>query len=234
MTDLTEEAAALDAYSRIVVSVAEKLAPSVANLRVMGRGRGGYTTIGAGSAIVLTADAPRAGRHERDLRTGFAVPADVTVPAVAAAVGDDRPVKPFAMRAISLAVAQKCNLGCTYCYAQGGDFGGPDETMLSEQYDRPVLVHRYPAAIKPFYMKPDPERAEVALGVDVLGVVQPGAVQAVAATRNGRVGLLATPVVGTAGASILLGEPITLTLICAMALIIGGIAIGTLIEAKSR
>jgi asparaginyl-tRNA synthetase len=50
----------------------------------------------------------------------------------------------------------------------GGDFGGPDETTLSEQYDRPVLVHRYPAAIKPFYMKPDPERAEVALGVDVL------------------------------------------------------------------
>jgi asparaginyl-tRNA synthetase len=50
----------------------------------------------------------------------------------------------------------------------GGDFGGPDETTLSEQYDRPVLVHRYPSAIKPFYMKPDPERAEVALGVDVL------------------------------------------------------------------
>jgi asparaginyl-tRNA synthetase len=50
----------------------------------------------------------------------------------------------------------------------GGDFGGPDETTLSEQYDRPVLVHRYPAAIKPFYMRPDPERADVALGVDVL------------------------------------------------------------------
>ena len=50
----------------------------------------------------------------------------------------------------------------------GGDFGGPDETALSEQYDRPVLVHRYPSAVKPFYMKPDPERAEVALGVDVL------------------------------------------------------------------
>jgi asparaginyl-tRNA synthetase len=50
----------------------------------------------------------------------------------------------------------------------GGDFGGPDETTLSEQYDRPVLVHRYPAAVKPFYMKPDPERAELALGVDVL------------------------------------------------------------------
>ena len=51
-----EEAEALDAYSRIVISVAEKLAPSVANLRVVQRGRGGRTMTGAGSAIVLTAD----------------------------------------------------------------------------------------------------------------------------------------------------------------------------------
>ena len=50
----------------------------------------------------------------------------------------------------------------------GGDFGGPDETMLSEQFDRPVMVHRYPAAVKAFYMKPDPERPEIALGVDML------------------------------------------------------------------
>jgi asparaginyl-tRNA synthetase len=50
----------------------------------------------------------------------------------------------------------------------GSDFGGPDETTLSEEYDRPVMVHRYPAAVKAFYMKPDPERAEIALGVDVL------------------------------------------------------------------
>ena len=50
----------------------------------------------------------------------------------------------------------------------GGDFGGPDETTLSEQFDRPVMVHRYPAAIKAFYMKPDPDRADLALGVDVL------------------------------------------------------------------
>jgi asparaginyl-tRNA synthetase len=50
----------------------------------------------------------------------------------------------------------------------GGDFGGPDETMLSEQYDRPVMVHRYPAAVKAFYMKPDPQRPELALGVDML------------------------------------------------------------------
>ncbi|HWF85812.1 MAG TPA: asparagine--tRNA ligase [Vicinamibacterales bacterium] len=50
----------------------------------------------------------------------------------------------------------------------GGDFGGPDETAISQEFDRPVMVHRYPAAIKAFYMKPDPERADLALGVDVL------------------------------------------------------------------
>jgi asparaginyl-tRNA synthetase len=50
----------------------------------------------------------------------------------------------------------------------GGDFGAPDETYLSSQFDRPVMVHRYPAAVKAFYMKPDPERPELALCVDVL------------------------------------------------------------------
>jgi asparaginyl-tRNA synthetase len=52
--------------------------------------------------------------------------------------------------------------------AWGGDFGGPDETALSETQDRPLMVHRYPAAVKAFYMKPDPERPDLALGVDVL------------------------------------------------------------------
>jgi asparaginyl-tRNA synthetase len=50
----------------------------------------------------------------------------------------------------------------------GGDFGAPDETAISAEFDRPVLVHRYPSAIKAFYMKPDPERPEVALCVDML------------------------------------------------------------------
>lgn len=50
----------------------------------------------------------------------------------------------------------------------GGDFGAPDETYLSEQFDRPVMVHRYPAAVKAFYMEPDPQRPELALCVDVL------------------------------------------------------------------
>jgi asparaginyl-tRNA synthetase len=50
----------------------------------------------------------------------------------------------------------------------GGDFGGGDETILGEQFDRPVLVHRYPSAIKAFYMEPDAARPEVALCVDML------------------------------------------------------------------
>ncbi len=50
----------------------------------------------------------------------------------------------------------------------GGDFGAPDETYLSQQFDRPVMVHRFPAAVKAFYMARDPERPELALGVDVL------------------------------------------------------------------
>jgi asparaginyl-tRNA synthetase len=50
----------------------------------------------------------------------------------------------------------------------GGDFGAPDETAISEEFDRPVCVHRFPAAVKAFYMKPDPDRPELALGVDVI------------------------------------------------------------------
>jgi len=50
----------------------------------------------------------------------------------------------------------------------GGDFGSPDETYLSGQFDRPVMVHRYPAQIKAFYMEPDPQRPELALCLDVL------------------------------------------------------------------
>jgi len=50
----------------------------------------------------------------------------------------------------------------------GDDFGGDEETILSSAYDRPVMVHRYPASMKAFYMQPDPERPELALGFDML------------------------------------------------------------------
>ena len=50
----------------------------------------------------------------------------------------------------------------------GGDLGSPDETYLSAQFDKPVMVHRYPAKVKAYYMEPDPERPDLALCVDVL------------------------------------------------------------------
>ncbi len=50
----------------------------------------------------------------------------------------------------------------------GGDLGSPDETYISSQFDKPVMVHRYPAKIKAFYMEPDPDRPDLALCVDVL------------------------------------------------------------------
>jgi asparaginyl-tRNA synthetase len=50
----------------------------------------------------------------------------------------------------------------------GGDFGGTDETLLSQEHDRPLMVDGYPSSVKAFYMQPDPARPEVALCVDVL------------------------------------------------------------------
>jgi len=50
----------------------------------------------------------------------------------------------------------------------GDDFGAPDETALASLHDGPVFVERFPAAIKAFYMKPDPERPEVVLAADLL------------------------------------------------------------------
>ncbi len=50
----------------------------------------------------------------------------------------------------------------------GGDFGGTDETVISEKFDRPVIVHRYPAEVKAFYMKRDSEDESLALAMDVL------------------------------------------------------------------
>jgi len=50
----------------------------------------------------------------------------------------------------------------------GNDFGGTDETVISNQFEKPVMIHRFPAKVKAFYMKRDPENEELALGVDVL------------------------------------------------------------------
>ncbi len=53
-------------------------------------------------------------------------------------------------------------------FEYGNDFGSPDETYLSSRFDRPVMIHRYPAAVKAFYMEPDPADPTKALCVDVL------------------------------------------------------------------
>jgi len=53
-------------------------------------------------------------------------------------------------------------------FEYGNDFGSPDETWLSSQFDRPVMVNRYPADVKAFYMEPDPKDPKFALCVDVL------------------------------------------------------------------
>jgi asparaginyl-tRNA synthetase len=50
----------------------------------------------------------------------------------------------------------------------GDDFGGDEETLLSKQFDKPVIIHRYPAAMKAFYMATDPERPELALSFDMI------------------------------------------------------------------
>lgn len=55
-----------------------------------------------------------------------------------------------------------------HAFEWGNDLGGADETVISEEFDRPVMIHRYPAAVKAFYMKRDPEDKKLALAVDVI------------------------------------------------------------------
>jgi len=53
-------------------------------------------------------------------------------------------------------------------FEYGGDLGAPDETYLASLFEKPVMVHRYPAKVKAFYMEPDAQRPDLALCVDVL------------------------------------------------------------------
>src|SRR5271168_4577867 len=50
----------------------------------------------------------------------------------------------------------------------GDDFGGDEETIISREFDKPVIIHRYPAAMKAFYMATDPERPELSLSFDMI------------------------------------------------------------------
>jgi len=78
----------------------------------------------------------------------------------------ERVVKPFPR--IPYDEAVKILEGAGEDFEWGADFGGGHETVISEAFDRPVLIHRYPTKIKAFYMEPDPERPELALCVDMI------------------------------------------------------------------
>ena len=75
-------------------------------------------------------------------------------------------VPPFPRLTYDEAVKLLENNGSDFNY--GSDFGAPDETLLSEKFDKPILIHRWPAEIKAFYMKRDEQNNDLALGVDMI------------------------------------------------------------------
>jgi asparaginyl-tRNA synthetase len=75
-------------------------------------------------------------------------------------------VPPFPRITYDEAVKILNDKGSNFKY--GSDFGSPDETLLSEQFDKPFMIHRWPAGIKAFYMKRDEHNDKVALGVDMI------------------------------------------------------------------
>ncbi|UCG52365.1 MAG: asparagine--tRNA ligase [Candidatus Latescibacterota bacterium] len=74
--------------------------------------------------------------------------------------------RPFARLHYDEAVALLEKKGVSF--EKGGDFGGGDETVLSESFDKPLFVHHFPTAVKAFYMQPDPQDADYCLSVDLL------------------------------------------------------------------
>jgi asparaginyl-tRNA synthetase len=73
---------------------------------------------------------------------------------------------PFPRLSYDEAVATLRELGSEITW--GEDLGGRDETLLSERFEKPVFVYGYPAMVKPFYMKRNPDRPEVVLNADLL------------------------------------------------------------------
>jgi asparaginyl-tRNA synthetase len=78
----------------------------------------------------------------------------------------ERVQRPFPRLSYDEAAAILKRKGSTFEY--GSDFGGTDETLLSEEYDRPLFVHRFPSSIKAFYMQPDPANPALSLSADLL------------------------------------------------------------------
>jgi asparaginyl-tRNA synthetase len=72
-----------------------------------------------------------------------------------------------ALEQVNSIVAQQPELGLLPM-AWGDDFGAPHEAALSQRYDRPIFIEKYPAAIKAFYMQPDPHDPRLVLNADLL------------------------------------------------------------------
>ncbi|MDD2902022.1 MAG: asparagine--tRNA ligase [Syntrophales bacterium] len=94
-------------------------------------------------------------RHRRELETleRDLAPLEAVVP-------------PFPRISYGEAIARLQEMGNDMAW--GEDFGGDEETVISQAFDRPVMVHRYPRSCKAFYMEADPEAPELALCVDML------------------------------------------------------------------
>lgn len=75
-------------------------------------------------------------------------------------------MKPFVRMTYGEAVERLQALGSDIKW--GEDFGGDDETILTREYDQPIIVHRFPKVFKAFYMEPDPEDDRLVLGMDIL------------------------------------------------------------------
>ena len=75
-------------------------------------------------------------------------------------------IPPFPRITYDEAVKLLIDNGSEFIY--GSDFGAPDESLLSEQFDKPIMIHRWPADIKAFYMKRDQTNDQLALGVDMV------------------------------------------------------------------
>jgi uncharacterized protein len=112
-------------------------APRSPEAHLIQTGLGRHLFVADGSRL-FDASAPLAERIGAALDGGYAAQALAELGLDGAPLIDDRPLPPQPVHALSLAVAQTCNLGCLYCYAQQGDFGGPATRMPLEAAERAV------------------------------------------------------------------------------------------------
>jgi asparaginyl-tRNA synthetase len=124
------------------------------------------------NAVILSEGAPAPQSKDLDASQPAATEQSLSAPAAPGAAGASAARSAFPRLSYDEAHAMlerafaEGKLEAPHVY--GDDFGSPDETYISSQFDKPVMIHRYPAAFKAFYMQPDPDDPTKALCVDVL------------------------------------------------------------------